>query len=125
MEVGAIAFLGVAGIEDIAMAPACSGLVVAHGGENVVVDGTGFIKRLSLALGDFSGQVGGKASDRDESIGLQVLVFFCWCKRRGNQAAAGLSERNSLMAYHIVFHIEVQFGLGGIGLGVVELVPIF
>src|SRR5208282_3980276 len=46
MKVGAVAFLGVARIENIAVSPAGSGFVVAHGSEDVVVDGAGFVQRL-------------------------------------------------------------------------------
>src|SRR5579864_6724452 len=36
MEVGTVALLGVAGVEHVAVSPACAGLVVFHGGEDVV-----------------------------------------------------------------------------------------
>ena len=57
MEVSAIAFLGIAGVENVAVAPSGPGFVVAHGGEDVVVDGAGFIERLSLAFSDFDRQI--------------------------------------------------------------------
>src|SRR5579864_1112707 len=43
MEVGAIAMLGVARIESVTMPPSCSGLVVTHVGEHIVVDGAAFL----------------------------------------------------------------------------------
>jgi len=55
MEVGAVTLLGIAGVENVAMSPARSRLVIAHGGEDVVVDGASLIEGLSLALSDLHG----------------------------------------------------------------------
>src|SRR5580704_1954308 len=43
MKVGAITFLRIAGVEHIAPAPTGTGFVVAHGGEDVIVDGASFV----------------------------------------------------------------------------------
>ena len=37
----------------------------------------------------------------------------------------GLSEGHALVADHVIFHIEMQFGLRGTGLGIVNLVAVF
>ncbi len=58
MEVGAVAFLGVAGIEHVAVSPAGSGFVVLHGGEDVIVDGAGFVEMIGLASSDLHGKIG-------------------------------------------------------------------
>ena len=78
MEVSAVAFLRVAGIEHVAATPARSGLVVAHGGEDVVVNGAGFVERLRFVLGDFGRQISRQAGDRNEYVRLKILLLFGW-----------------------------------------------
>src|SRR5260370_35235267 len=97
MEVGAIAFLRVTGIENVAVSPASAGLVVAHGGENVVVDGTGFVERFRFALGDFECQISGGTGDGNQGVGLEVPVTFWAGKRRGDESSAGSHERPRLL----------------------------
>ena len=70
MKIGTVAFLGIAGIEHVAVPPARAGLVVAHGSKDVVVDGPGLVERRGLALGDFYRELGGKAGDRDQFVRL-------------------------------------------------------
>jgi len=61
MEISAVALLGVAGIEDITAAPTGARFVVAHGGENVVVNGACFLQELRFSLRDLGCDVGGQA----------------------------------------------------------------
>ena len=44
MKIGAVALLRIAGLQHIAVSPSGSRLVILHGGENVVVNGAGFIR---------------------------------------------------------------------------------
>jgi hypothetical protein len=45
-------------------------------GEDVVVDGAGFVEGLSFALSDFGGQIGRESSDGNEYIRLKILPLF-------------------------------------------------
>src|SRR5713226_9340997 len=107
MEVGAIAFLRVTGIENVAVSPASARLVVAHGGENVVVDRTGYVERFRFALGDFECQISGETGDGNQGIGLQVPLTFCAGKRSRDDSSGGSQQRQTLVTNHLVFHIEV------------------
>ena len=71
MEIGAISLLGIASVKHVTVTPSCAGLVIAHGGENVVVDRSRLIQRSGYALGDFDCQVGGKPGDGHKFVGLR------------------------------------------------------
>src|SRR6476646_12188257 len=73
MKIGAVALLGVAGVENVPSAPSRAGLLVTHGREDVIVNGPRFIQRCSLTLRDFGRQNGWPARDRDQFVGLQIL----------------------------------------------------
>src|ERR1039458_600545 len=70
MEVGAIAVLGIAGPQGISASPTGSGLVVAHGREQVVVDRFGFDNGPNLVARHLLGQGLDLAIDRNKLVRL-------------------------------------------------------
>src|ERR1039458_1800545 len=110
MEVSAVALLGIAGIEHVAVSPARAALVIFHDGDSVVVNGASLVERLCLAFGYFDGEVGRQAGDGDKRVGLQVFLPFLDREGSHNQVRRGV-QRRALMAHHVVFHVKMQFGL--------------
>src|SRR5437660_4344623 len=93
MKVRTVALLRVCSSDLVAMAPARTGLVVFHRGENVVVDGARFVQRIVLACGDFDREFGWDTCDRDQGIGLQILTSLSAAKRNRRQLGRGI-QRN-------------------------------
>src|SRR5437879_3082004 len=74
MKVGAVAVLGGASPDGIAAAPTFAGFVVAHGGDDVIVDVAGFLERRSVAGGLLAGKFGGGADDGDGVVRLEIAL---------------------------------------------------
>src|SRR5690349_6603537 len=74
MKVGAVAALGGAGPDGVAASPAFAGLVVAHGGDNVIVDVAGFLERIGDAGGLLAGKFGDGVVERHELVRLQIAL---------------------------------------------------
>ena len=108
MKVGAVALLGIAGIEHIAVSPARAGLVVAHGGEHVIVDGACLLERRGLAFGHFHRQVGRQSGDRDQFVRLQVFLAVTLLELNFGQTWSGYAQRQALVAHHVVDDFEMQ-----------------
>ena len=91
MEIGAVAPLGATGPDGVAAAPAFPGLVVAHGGENVVVEVAGFFESGGIARGVFAGQFGDGTVEGNELVGLKVTLEI-WFVRRGGRTVTSNPE---------------------------------
>src|SRR5437899_9674540 len=74
MKVGAVAVLGGASPDGIAAAPAFAGFVVAHGGNDVIVNVAGFLERRSVAGGLLAGKFGDGAAKRNEFVRLEIAL---------------------------------------------------
>src|ERR1700692_1283009 len=72
MKVGAVAVLGGAGPNGVAAAPAFAGFVVAHGGDDVIVNVAGFLGRGGVAGGLLVGEFGDGAVEWNELVGFEI-----------------------------------------------------
>src|ERR1039458_1504395 len=125
MEVSAVALLGIAGIEHVAVSPARAGLVIFHGGEYVVVNGASLVERLCLAFGYFDGEVGRQAGDGDKRVGLHVFLPFL-DREGGHKQVRRAAQRRALMAHRLVSHVKIQSGLSSpASLGKINLIPTY
>jgi hypothetical protein len=74
VEIGAIAALGSAGPDGVAAAPAFAGLVVAHGGDDVIVDVACLGECGGVTGGLLTRKIGDDACEGDELVGLKVAL---------------------------------------------------
>src|SRR6478735_3169358 len=82
MEIGAVALLSIAGVENVPAAPSRAGLLVTHRREDVIVYGARFFQRPSFILRDLSCQICRRAGDGDQGVRLQILFPFSRRKSR-------------------------------------------
>ena len=126
MEVGAVAFLSIAGVEYVATSPSGSRFVVAHGGENVVIDGARFVEVPTLALCDIGSEIRGQTGNRHQSVGLKILLALLLGERRGDKFASASREGGTLATHDVIFNLKMQFGLSRTrSFRVIHLVVIF
>src|SRR6266852_1611686 len=83
MEIGAVATLSSAGPDGVAAAPAFAGLVIAHGGEDVVVDVAGLLNGSGITGGVPFGEFGDRAGERNEFVRLEVPLQVRFGGHRG------------------------------------------
>ena len=83
--------------DGVAAFPACSGFVVPHGVEQVVVRSLGFRDCAGLLSGDFHGE-SRLAVGRNQLVGLNVAIHGCWndARRGGFSRPAVRSRRASI-----------------------------
>ena len=74
VEIGAIAALGSAGPNCVAAAPTFAGLVVMHGGNDVVINVARFGKIRGIARSLLLGQLGNHAVQGNKPVGFQVSL---------------------------------------------------
>jgi hypothetical protein len=74
MKIGTIAALGGASPNSVATAPAFAGLVVVHGGVDVVVDTLSFGQIAGFAGSTLSGEFGDDSIQGNELVGLQIAT---------------------------------------------------
>ena len=74
MEVGAIAFFGVAGIQHVTATPAAAGFVITHICKNIIVDGAGLAQLSGLARSGMGRKLGRQTSDRNKLVGSEKFV---------------------------------------------------
>src|SRR5437868_7928760 len=123
MEIGAVTLLGVTSVERVAASPTGAGLVVTHGAEHVVVNGSSLIERRGLTLGHFYRQVGREPSDGNQLVGLQVFFAIAVLKLDIGKVGSSDTYRQPLVTDHIVDDFKMQIGRFGFGnLRVVHIV---
>ena len=126
MEIGAVALLGITGIEHVTASPACAGFIVTQGRKHVIVDGAGLVERRRLSLGDFHGQFRWHSSCRHERIRREILLLFAIAYPHGLKMRRINAQRDPLMADDVVNHFEMQARLLGFrNFGVVHFISVF
>jgi hypothetical protein len=115
MEIGAVALLGIAGVQHVTVPPSGARLVIPHGGENVIVDCPRLIERRSFAFGHFDRQFRGQSGDRHQLVGLQIFLAIAILELNFGQARSRDTQGQALMLYHVIGDFEVQ--LGGLRFG--------
>src|ERR1700720_4625941 len=104
MEVGAVAVLGSAGPDGVAAAPAFAGFVVAHGGDDVIVNVAGFLERRGVSGGLLAGKFGDGAVEGDEFVGFKITLHQGIV---GGRSGGGVLRRGGADVYSV-------FAAGGI-----------
>src|SRR6202034_4266844 len=106
MEVGAIAMLGGAGVDRVAMAPTCAVVVIVHGGDHVVVNLAGLRDRLGGTLRLLLGKLADLAVNGDKMIGLKVMRKLGL--RRGRRASGRIERHVVLIADEVEGEANVE-----------------
>src|SRR5882724_9892317 len=99
MKIGAVATLRGARPHGVTAAPAFSGFVIAHRGDNVVVDVTGFLDGRRITGGVLLGKFGDRAVEGHEVVRLQV-AFQIWFRRSRETRKRRFVQGDSMLATH-------------------------
>ena len=94
MEVGAVTALGGASPDGVAAAPAFAGFIVAHGGDDVLVNVASFLDLSGVARSVLLGEAGDGATEGHEFVGLKVTVERGIGGRDRRVVYSGASESN-------------------------------
>src|ERR1700756_510383 len=74
VKIGAVAAFGSASPDSIPITPACAGLVVTQGGDDVVVDGAGLGERVRQPVGLLRRKLINSSLERNEAVGLEKTL---------------------------------------------------